>query len=56
MASDASMPCTSIPSAASGSAIRPVPIASSSIGPSAASLARNSTVSPELVGGWNRSS
>ena len=38
IASEASIPCTSTPRAASGSAIRPVPIASSSTGPPAGQL------------------
>ena len=42
MARDRSMPCTSTPRRASGSAIRPVPMASSSARPSAASPASTS--------------
>src|SRR5436190_4641809 len=43
MSGERSIPWTGTPRFASGSAIRPVPIASSSAGPSPASAARNST-------------
>jgi hypothetical protein len=43
IASERSIPCTSTPRAASGSAIRPVPIPSSRARPSPASTARKST-------------
>ena len=45
MASEASMPCTSTPLAASGRAILPVPMPSSSAGPGPASSASRSTQS-----------
>ena len=44
MARDRSMPATVTPRAASGSATRPVPMASSSAGPSPASSASTSMV------------
>ena len=43
IAAESSRPCTSTPRAASGSAIRPVPIANSSARPSPASSASTST-------------
>jgi len=48
--SDSSMPWTSTPRSRSGTATRPVPIASSSAGPSPASSARKSTVGPRTSG------
>ena len=53
IASDASMPCTGTPRSASGRATRPVPIASSSTGPPAASSVRVATAfSASSVDGW----
>src|SRR6476661_3667442 len=46
MASEKSMPCTSTPRSASGSATRPVPMASSRAAPSPASSCSTSTVGP----------
>jgi hypothetical protein len=47
---DRSIPDTSTPRAASGSATRPVPTASSSAAPPAARWARKSTVGPSTAG------
>jgi hypothetical protein len=49
---DASTPSTVIPRAASGSATRPVPMASSSARPSAARPARSSTAGPGSICPW----
>ena len=50
IASDSSIPCTGTPRAASGSAIRPVPMPSSSAAPPAASSTRRSTIGPTTAG------
>ena len=50
MAFDSSIPCTGTPRRASGSAIRPVPIPSSSAEPSPASSARKSTIGSTTAG------
>ena len=50
IASELSMPATRTPRAASGSAIRPVPIANSSAAPSPASCASASTAGPTTAG------
>jgi len=50
MAGDRSMPCTRTPRRLSGSAIRPVPIPSSSAAPPAASAARKLTVGSSTAG------
>ena len=47
---DSSMPLTATPRSASGIATRPVPIASSSAGPSPASSARRSTAGSSTSG------
>jgi len=52
IASEASTPSTGIPRAASGSATRPVPIASSSTRRSPASPARNSTAGAGSISAW----
>ena len=50
MARDSSMPCTSTPRRASGSAIRPVPMASSSARPPPASSASTPAVASTVPG------
>ncbi len=50
MSSEISMPCTSTPRAASGSAMRPVPTASSRTGPPPASAARKATAGSTAAG------
>ncbi len=50
MAFDRSMPCTGTPRAASGSAMRPVPMPSSSARPSPARPARKSAVAATTAG------
>ena len=50
MASESSMPATRTPRSASGTAIRPVPIANSSAPPSPAKPASTSTTGPTTAG------
>ena len=50
IARERSIPCTGTPRAASGTAIRPVPIPSSSARPLAASSASRSTAGPTTAG------
>jgi len=52
IAAEASTPSTAIPRAASGSATRPVPMASSSTRPTRARPARNSTAGPGSICPW----